>query len=247
MTRAEEFITAVFNALEQEPRVRLQTHPVKVEFENGIVTLSGEVPEIAAKKIALELAASVPSVSGIVDRLRVEPAERMQDGAIRDHVSNALLGEPAFNSYSIRVLVKGEMEWIRALQGEASGGDRIFEVEVSDGVVILNGKVESISHKRLAGVLAWWVPGSRDVVNGMEVFPAMEDSDDELADAVRLVLEKDPLINASQIRVTCRDLEVTLRGAVSTERSRIAAESDAWFIFGVNGVVNDIVVTGEMA
>lgn len=235
MIRAEEVIGAVFAALEREPRVNLHSHSIDVSYLDGIVTVSGEVAGIAAKKIILELAAAPAPVSGIVDRLRLEPAERMEDGAIRDHVCNAFLSEPAFNAYSMRALVKQEMEPVRSLDSEA-----VLEVEVTEGVVILNGVVESISHKRLAGVIAWWVPGSRDVVNGIEVSPAMQDNDDEVVDAVRLVLEKDPLVNASQIRLSCRDLVVTLEGAVSTVSSRSAAESDAWYVFGVNSVINKL-------
>ena len=115
---------------------------------------------------------------------------------------------------------------------------------MSDGVVTLNGMAESLSHKRLAGVLAWWVPGSRDVVNGIEVSPAMADNDDEVVDAVRLVLEKDPLVNASQIKTRCRNLVVTLDGTVATENGRMAAEADAWYVFGVYGVINKLAVTG---
>jgi osmotically-inducible protein OsmY len=77
-------------------------------------------------------------------------------------------------------------------------------VEVTDGVVTLNGDVPSLSHKRLAGALAWWVPGCRDVVNGLEEVPPEEDNDDELTDAVRLVLEKNPFVNATKIRVHSR-------------------------------------------
>lgn len=237
MIRAEEVVGTILAALEREPRVNVHSHPIEVTFADGIVTLSGEVDGIAAKKIALEVAAAPSPVSGVVDRLRVGPSERMEDGAIRDHVCNALISEPAFASYSIRALVKQEMEMVRALNTLG-----VLEVEVTEGVVILNGTVESISHKRLAGVLAWWVPGSRDVVNGMELSPPMEDNDDEVTDAVRLVLEKDPLVNASQIRIRSRDCVVTLDGAVSTENSRMAAEADAWYIFGVNGVVNNLMV-----
>jgi osmotically-inducible protein OsmY len=237
MIRAEEVVGSILAALEREPRVDLHGHPINVSFQDGIVTLSGEVAGIAAKKIALELAASPAPVSGIVDRLRVGPAERMEDGAIRDHVCNAFISEPAFENYSVRALVKQELEFIRTLD---SG--RVLRVEVNEGVVILNGSVESLSHKRLAGVLAWWVPGSRDVVNGIEVSPAMEDNDDEVVDAVRLVLEKDPLVNASQIRPSCQNLVVKLDGAVSTESGKAAAESDAWYVFGVNGVINKLAV-----
>jgi osmotically-inducible protein OsmY len=237
MIRAEEVVGAVLATLEREPRVKLHSYPIDVSYQDGIVTLSGEVAGIAAKKLALELAATPRPVTGIVDRLRVAPAERMEDGAIRAHVCNAFLSEPAFVGYSVRALVKQEIEPVRTLDC-----GQMLEVEVTGGVVVLNGSVQSLTHKRLAGVIAWWVPGSREVVNGIEVLPAMQDNDDEVVDAVRLVLEKDPLVNAAQIRPGCRNLVVTLEGAVSTESGKAAAESDAWYVFGVNGVVNKITV-----
>lgn len=240
MIRPEEVVGTIQALLEREPRVNPHSHRIEVSFADGVVTVSGEVGGIAAKKLALELAASPSPVSGIVDRLRVEPSEKMEDGAIRDHVCDALTGEPAFDSYSVRALVKQEMEPVRVLQDP----NRNFEVEVSEGVVTLNGTAESLSHKRMAGVLAWWVPGSRDVVNGMEVSPPMEDNDDEVSDILRLVLEKDPMVNASQIKIRCNNFIVTLDGAVASESSKTAAEADAWYLFGVNGVVNNLVVTG---
>jgi osmotically-inducible protein OsmY len=231
-------IKEVMAALEREPRVNLHSSPIRAEFDDGTLTLVGEAEGVAAKKLALELAAAVPGVAGIVDRLRVVPAEVMEDGAIRDHVGDTLVAEPAFQEYAIRALVKGTLEPLRDLP-EPTG---LIEVEVTGGVVILNGRAGSLSHKRLAGVLAWWVPGSRDVVNGLEVVPPMEDNDDEVADAVRLVLEKDPFVNASQIRVSCRNYTVTLDGVVPKEKERDMAEADAWYVFRVNRVVDNLVV-----
>ncbi len=231
-------IKEVLAALEREPRVNLHGFSVTVEFDDGTLTLIGETEGVAAKKLALELAAAVPGVTGIVDRLRVAPAEAMEDGAIRDHVSDALATEPVFQEYAVRALVKGGLESLRE-PPESAG---VVEVEVADGVVILNGRVGSLSHKRLAGVLAWWVPGSRDVVNGLDVVPPMEDNDDEVSDAVRLVLEKDPFVNASQIRVSCRNYVVTLDGVVPKEKERDMAEADAWYVFRVNRVANRLEV-----
>jgi osmotically-inducible protein OsmY len=187
--------------------------------------------------LSLELAAAVPGVTGIVDRLRVAPAEPMEDGEIRDHVCAAFLQEPAFLGYTIRALVKESWETVRETPGGPTG---LIEVEVADGVVTLNGRVGSLSHMRLAGVLAWWVPGSRDVVNGLEVLPPEEDNDDEVADAVRLVLEKDPFVNAGQIRVTCSDYTVTLEGLVPKPLEKEMAEADAWYVFRVGKVINRI-------
>lgn len=87
---------------------------------------------------------------------------------------------------------------------------------------------------RLAGVLAWWVPGSRDVVNGLGVEPPEEDNDDEVSDAVRLVLEKDPFVDATRIDVSTRDYVVTLEGLVPAVGEREMAEFDAWYVFGVD-------------
>lgn len=241
MIRAEEVVGSIHAALEREPRVNLHSHPIELTFADGVVTVSGEVDGIAAKKIALAIAAAPPPVTGVVDRLRVERSEQMEDGTIRDHVCNAFLGESAFAGYSVRVLVKGELETVRSTPDQ----NRVLDLEVSDGVVTLNGTAGSLCHKRLAGVLAWWVPGSRDVVNGLEVSPPMQDSDDgELTDALRMVLDKDPLVAASQIKPHSHDRVVTLEGAVATENSKKAAEADAWYVFGVNRVVNNLTVTG---
>jgi osmotically-inducible protein OsmY len=93
--------------------------------------------------------------------------------------------------------------------------------------------------------MAWWVPRVRDVVNGIEVDPPEEDSPDMIEEAVRAVFEKDPLVNASQIRVGVRNTWVRLTGAVATNAERDAAERDAWCILGVDNVLNEIEVVPE--
>jgi osmotically-inducible protein OsmY len=55
---------------------------------------------------------------------------------------------------------------------------------------------------------------------------------------VKLVLEKDPLINAYRIRVTVRAGVVTLEGLVVNSAESEMAEMDARYVFGVDRVVN---------
>jgi len=234
MKTEEQIVNEVAAVLEREITVNLHRFPLHLTFADGILTMEGEVEHIMAKKRALEMAASVSGVTGIVDRLRLVPATRMEDGEIRDHVCTALLAENLLSSSAIWAIVKKKPEVVRETD-EAVGS---IDVEVTDGVVILNGAVTSLSAKRLAGVLAWWVPGSRDVINGLEVSPPEEDNDDEVVDAVRLILEKDPFVNASQIRVCCGNYIVTLEGLVKNETQRLMAEADAWYVFRVDRVVN---------
>jgi osmotically-inducible protein OsmY len=117
--------------------------------------------------------------------------------------------------------------------------DRV-RIRFADGVATLDGEVASLSHKRLAGVLAWWVPGSRDVVNGLGVEPDEMDGDGEVLDALRIVLEKDPFVDATRISASCENYVITLRGSAANKVGKQAAEADAWALFGVDRVVNRI-------
>jgi osmotically-inducible protein OsmY len=187
----------------------------------------------------MELSIAVSGVTGIVDRLHVAPATHMGDGAILDAVRDALLQESTLANCSIQVIRKGQLETVREVTSEPRGAIR---VSVNEGVVLLDDHVTGLTQKRLAGVLAWWVPGSRDVVNGMEVVPLQEDSDEEMAKAVRLLLEKDPFVNAERIRVTVKQAVVTLEGDAPSAPQNEMAEFDAWYVFGVDKVDNRLEV-----
>lgn len=239
MSERERVIKEVHAALEREPRINLHQYPVKMEFGDGVLTLEGEAEHIAAKKLAMELAIAVSGVTGIVDRLHVVPATRMGDGAILDAVRDALLQEPTLMNCSIHVIRKGQLEPVREVTREPRGA---IQVSVNEGVVLLDDHVTGLTQKRLAGVLAWWVPGSRDVINGMEVIPDQPDSDEELAKAVRIVLKKDPFVNGDRIRVAVRQSVVTLEGDAPSAPQKEMAEFDAWYVFGVDKVVNHIEV-----
>jgi len=210
-------VKALKAALTEELKLDPNNFPIDLKVEDGSVVMEGMVENVAVKKRALLLAMGLRDVQGVVDRLRVRPSVRMSDDEIRDHLLDALAEESALKGLDIKV-------------------------EVADGVVDLEGQVWSLSHKRLAGVLAWWVPGSLDVINSIEVDPPEADSDGELSDAVRLVLEKDRLVDAQSLKVSTNGYVVTLEGVTGSAAEREAAEEDAWFTWGVNSVVNKIVV-----
>jgi osmotically-inducible protein OsmY len=85
-------------------------------------------------------------------------------------------------------------------------------------------------------------PGSRDVINGSAVEPLAEDSAEEITDAPRLVLEKNPFVRADQIRVRTRGRVVTLAGLVPNTTLREMAEFDPRYVFGIDRVVNELQV-----
>jgi osmotically-inducible protein OsmY len=225
-------------AFERDTRINLHRFPISLSFDGEDLVLTGDVENVAAKKLSVAIAATIAGPTGLVDRLRVVPANQMADQEIRDHVIKILLEEPALEHCLIHSRLPRSLESHRTAIPAPIG---TIVVLVNDGVVTLNGEVPSLSHKRLAGVLAWWVPGCRDVINGLEEVPPEQDNqdnDNELTDAVRLALEKDPFVNASKIRVTTKDWIVTLAGLAPNQTMKQMAERDAWYVLGVKEVVN---------
>lgn len=239
MRDADEIRKQALAALEREPRLDPRHASIDITVEGTCATLAGEVSGIDAKRRATECVRGLPGVERVVDRLRVAPSERLGDSAIRDKVCGYLLDEPVYKRMTIACRAEGGQETLSRRPPEPEGR---IEITVADGVVTLRGEVWSLSHRRLAAVLAWWVPGVRDVVNELAVEPPEDDNDDEISDAIELVLDKDPVVHAGQIAHHVRDGRVRLRGLVTTEEEKRMAEEDVWYVEGVREVVNELVV-----
>lgn len=240
MATPEELTRSVHAALGGEPRIDLAHHPIRLGWEWGDLLMEGEVEDVAAKKLALERAAAVPGVDRIIDKVRVRASRPMSDEEVRQHACDALLGEPALQHIGLRVRDGSEVRLVRAAAPRSRSGT--IEVRVEDGVVTLDGDIGGLGAKRLAEVLAWWIPGARDVVNGLGVEPREQDNDGEMTEAVRVALEKDPFVDAGNIQVSTRSSVVTLTGVVPSAEQRHMAEMDTWYIWGVDRVINRLQV-----
>jgi osmotically-inducible protein OsmY len=179
----------------------------------------------------------VPRVLEQERKLGIGQPEARGDGAIRESVVAALLAQPELRTCTIRAQRNSRIETVH--EGPA-GFDACGEIEVtvSDGVIMLEGRVISHAHRRLAGVLAWWSRGRRDVINGLDVEPPEADGDAELTDSLRLVLESDPSIDPAEVRLRCAAGVVTLDGWVRSRDELRRVELDAWYVDSVRSVVN---------
>jgi osmotically-inducible protein OsmY len=206
---------------------------------DGMLLLEGEAERVAQKKIVLEIAAAHPGVSAIVDRLHVRPAEHLRDAQVRSRLREVFMTDPALQGIAVRETRGDRYEMVVAISqpfGE-------IDYEVEDGVVTLNGHVSDLAIKRVIGVLVWWVPGTRDVINGIVADAEENDGPDRIADAVRAVLEMDASLDAAQIKVGVRHRVVHLTGFLRSAAQRRIAEDDVWYVFGVDEVINDIKVS----
>ena len=242
MLSSEAVLTQARAALAHVPYQGHQIHPtIHLRLSDGALILEGEVADVMDKTRATARLRRLDGVSTVIDHLRIAHAGPMVgDGDVRAAVCERLLAAIDFRNCKICAKVKGQLEPVREAVGERSGW---IEVAVHDGAVMLSGQVISLSHMRLAGVLAWWSRGCRNVINDIVVAPAEADSDEELSEALQLVLETDPFVDAARIRVRTEGRVVTLDGYASSDGARKQVERDAWYVQGVEDVINHIALS----
>ncbi|MBI5892068.1 MAG: BON domain-containing protein [Deltaproteobacteria bacterium] len=215
--KQKNIINGIKAILTRDLHIDLVKSPIHLKIEKDTIVMEGMVEGIAQKKKALLAAMGVSDTTGVIDRLRVKPSVAMGDKEIKKYLLDAFDEESAIDANKI-------------------------VIDVKHGIVDIEGEVPSLSHKRLAGVFAWWVPGSIDVINSLEVIPPEEDCDDEITDAVKLVFEKDRFVHEGNISVSTKNYVVTLDGIVGSEEEKRIAENDAWYVWGVNEVENKLKV-----
>ena len=226
-----DLVAALLAALEKDADINLHESPIRVTY-HGALRLEGEVANIIVKRKARRIAVQLSGLTEIEDRLLLRPGERRSGKALQDAALDALSQEPAFRDIAVRT-------------GPAAGSDgQCIAVSAQDSVLRLDGHVGSLSHRRLAEVIAWWVPGACDVHNHLRVKPAEKDNDDEITDAVLMALEKDPMLHAETLTVHTHEREVTLAGAVHSEEQRRMAIYDCWYVPGVHDVHDRMQVQG---
>lgn len=221
--------------LRAEPKIGSRADRLVLAFDRGDLLIEGEVESVAAKKLALELAAAEYGPGALIDRLRVRPVRRVTDAELLARVGQAISADPALEHLALRLRRGVRIQNVQPASGHARGE---IEIHVEAGVVTLDGDVPKLDDKRLAESLAWWVPGTRDVVNGIGVSSAEADSDDDITRALELVFSRDRTLRGAELHAHSDHRVVTLEGHVENDEQLRQAENDAWCLFGVDRVVN---------
>ncbi len=107
---------------------------VKVEVQSGWVTLSGTVEWNCQRDAAARAIRDLSGVKGVTNAILIGPKATPAD--IRDRI-------------------------VKALRRQAERDLQNIRVEVSDGAVTLEGKVHSLTERRVAEQAVWAAPGIR--------------------------------------------------------------------------------------
>jgi osmotically-inducible protein OsmY len=115
-----------------------------------------------------------------------------------------------------------------------------IDVLTQDGIVTLDGTVDSVLVKDRAAKIAEMVRGVRSVINHIKVSPAGTYSDGDILKQVQQALRDDPAADEMEIDVEVTEGIVLLSGKADSHAERSLAEQVAKGVRGVKGVTNEI-------
>ncbi len=165
-------------------------HRINVDVDEGIVTLSGHVPHLLAKEIAVGLAERVRGVVAVLDEMEVN-TDRRENDALKTDLVTALSADPATHRLTINVAAQRN-------------------------VVTLTGTVPSNGEKTLVGEVAMRVKGVIELKNELEVEPKIALTDKELQTEISELYKYAALLDDCQIEVQVKDGVAVLNGRVAS-------------------------------
>jgi len=224
---------------------RLSAYEINVETKDGVVTLTGQVPTEVDKELAGNVAKDVPEVTRVENQLQVNPGLKPSEATAREGMR--------VTDLEIRADLNEKLVASQGLQGQN------VQVSVQDRIVTLAGRVETPAQKSGAEQLALSVANVVKVINNLEVSnpaaaqnetPGASESspkDKELTNRVLFALFKDRenFTDVGAIKVTRREGNVILAGAVASRSERALAERIARDVDGVKSVSNQLSVTAQ--
>jgi len=198
----EELEQAVKDAFRYDPRV--YSYAPEVEVDSAVVTLSGVVHDLEAKRAAESDARNVVGVVSVVNHLKVRPASIPPDNELEKRVGEALSKDPYVDRLDVAV-------------------------DARNGLVYLRGDVNNSFEKEHARSVAEGVKGVTAVINNLtSEYSWTWRPDWQIREAVKDELFWSPFVDQEEVSVTVEQGVVTLTGRVDTWSERHSAETNAW-------------------
>ena len=205
----------VLEAIRWEPL--LKHTQIAVDANDGVITLSGIVGSYIKKSQAVDAAKKITGVKAVVEKIEVEfnNDDKKSDGEIAIEVLNALKANKDVPF------------------------DRV-QIEVEDGHVTLDGKLEWNHQKEAAQQSASHVEGIKVLTNHIEI-ETDNPEDIEKAD-IEQAIARNWAMNNQDIQVYVSANKVTLNGIVHSYYQKEEAERMAWNAPGVWTVNNELLI-----
>ena len=178
---------------------RVSSQPIEISVKDAIVYLTGTVQSYGRAVAAYEVAASVPGVREVSNRLVVEPPGDLRDDEVANYVRAAL---------------DAHSEVMKAA----------ITVSVSGGVATLEGSVCDTWQHAVAEDVARSARGVRDVCNRLVVDFLEQINDEEMSYEIQSAIRHICGLSGAGIKVAVNNRAVVLSGTVTMLPAKEHAE-----------------------
>lgn len=205
----------ILDELEFEPSI--DANDIGVTVEEGIVTLTGHVPDYSQKRAAERVVARVKGVRGIAEEIVVRPPNG--PGVADDEIAKRA---------------------VETLRWSTLIPDEKVQVKVQGGWVTLTGKLDWNYQKTGAADAIRDLKGVTGVTNQIELTPRVTPVDVKrrIQDALKRSVE----VEVQGINVDVASSKVTLTGHVKTWNERKLVRETAWATPGVAYVSDQLTI-----
>ena len=213
----------IVRRLRENPATK--TADISAVVNDGTVTLGGEVPSGADKRLAEGMAKNVRGVSSVYNQIEVVRKDNRSPEAVQKDIEARYAWDVRLNRENIDVTVK-------------------------NGTVLLSGIVGSPVLKRRAVDKAWIIGVDEVDPENLKVDPAALDqrvgkkrrevSDEAITQAIRKAFQYDPGTRQADPEIYVEDGVVRLDGYVDTLQVRTTMDDIARNTVGVISVRNDV-------
>ncbi|MFW5804560.1 MAG: BON domain-containing protein [bacterium] len=191
-----------------------------VDVDNGTVRLAGYVPNYMVKMAAERDAYLVQGVTKVENLLEIKFPPGVTQPIDEDIMLN----------------IKDKLFWDSRINSNT------IDVKVDNGLVSLEGKVDSYWKRNLAEELTLSTIGVVDVTNNLEVDRMKDFLDQEIEKDIKAAMRRNHLTDLNRIQVDVTDGIARLTGTVSNWAEKKAVYNIALYTTGVIDVVDDVMI-----
>jgi osmotically-inducible protein OsmY len=201
---------------------------------NDAVNINNIYVTVVKDEVLLE--GHVPTYSGKIEAFRDATEAAKGFVVVNELQVHFQPNKPSVSDREIQENIHRYFQWQKSINPSN------VKVNVKQGKVLLSGYVTNLSESIAAEKIVSSTKGVTELDNRIQVRPEMVSNDETITQELHDAFETSALIDIEKIKTEVDRGTVLLSGVVANDPIRKEIEEQAWYVKGVNEVINKITV-----